>query len=498
MRRSLLLLAVLLAVSSATLRADQIDNLVMRGLDQMYSVQFDEAGRSFDQAIALDRNDPRGYFYRATLHLWSYIFGREGAQLELFLKQCDQTIAVAEKRLDENDDPRARLFLGLTYGYKAIANARAENFTAAALSGRTCYQKLNELTRDNPNTWDAYLGLGIFHFIFGSIPKAGQVIGNLGGIKGDAQLGLKEIAITAQRGTYFKNDAQLIQALLAIYYLNDLDRGVETLSGIARRYPKNVALQYAIGAAYMSNRRPDRAWSAFAVVVREANPDFKLLTDLSTIRCADIRFMKNDFAGARGYYQRYLQSSKEKVFQAHGWQRLGICFEMEGKRDLALKAYARVRTASEITSPEDRYAARKARQYTAAPISSIERTLLRAINAVAAGDWTSAMNEGVKAIGYGNLTPDQNALAYYVIGRGYQGLGKPQRGTDAYRLAAAQKVRAETWVAPFSYFYAAECYSALGDRTHASQFLALAKRPMGYDFEGELRFLIERDVTKID
>lgn len=498
MRRSLRLAALAVLLATASLRADKIDDLVMRGLDQMYSVQFDAAARSFDEAIAVDRSDPRGYFYRATLHLWSYIFAREGAQLEQFLQQCDQAIAIAEQRADENEDPRARLFLGLAYGYKAIANARAENFTAAALSGRTCYQKLNELTRDNPNMWDAYLGLGIFHFIFGSIPKAAQIIGNLGGIKGDAQLGLREIATTAQRGTYFKNDAQLIQALLAIYYQNDLDRGIATLSGIAQRYPKNVAVQYAIGAAYLSNRRPDRAWTAFSTVVRESNPDFKLITDLSVLHCGDIRYMKNDFSGARGYFQKFLQASKEKVMQAHAWQRLGVSFEMEGKRDLAVKAYTRARQASAVSSPEDRYASRKAREYLATPIGTSDRALIRALNTVAAGDWTAALNEGVAAVSTGTLTPDQNAVMYYVIGRGYQGLGKTQRAIDAYRLAAGQKVKSETWIAPFSYLYSAECYNSLGDRTHASQFLALARRPMGYDFEGELRFQLERDVTKID
>jgi len=229
-----LLLAILIAAPVAV-SADEMDRLLQQGMDQLYNVRFDAAAASFDQAIRLDPNDPRGHFYRANVHLWSYLFARQQAQSLLYFNASDRVIKVAEARLKANPrDHRARMFLGMTYGYRAIANARAENVMSAALSAKTCYDQLSEVVKADPKLADAQFGLGIFHFIFGSVPKAAGVLAGLGGVKGDAQLGLREIENAATRGFYFRNDATLTLALLNIYYRDDFKTGEGALRQMAQ------------------------------------------------------------------------------------------------------------------------------------------------------------------------------------------------------------------------------------------------------------------------
>lgn len=488
---------ILLLCSQA--QADEVDKHVMQGIDQLYSVRFDDAARSFEKAIAADRGDPRGYFYRANVHLWSYIFDKRPAQLDLFLKLSDQGIAVAEKKISANPrDSRSRLFLGMIYGYKAIANARADNFMAAALSARVCYAKLNEVVRDDPRAYDAYLGLGIFHFLIGSVPKAAQFMAGVGGMKGDAKLGVKEIETVAKQGTYFRNDAQLILALLNVYYLEETAKGLGELEKIAARYPNNVAILYAMATTYLNEEQPDKAIGYYERVIKQGNNDFKVFTTLSYGRCGIAYFAKNDVARAKPHLQKFIKNSDEKMYRAHAWYLLGLCFEMEGSRANALKAYEYVEKSPTYSSPEDRVAHRKAKILQKAPPTVTDLEVIRALNSVSAGNFNDARDRAGRIIAQKNITPAQRAQASFALGRALQARGDYKGALDAYRNAIAVRGHNETWVAPYSYFHTAESYLKLGDREKWRANIDLAKSISDYDNEPQLRFMMERDVTLID
>lgn len=485
--------AILLILSAAALRADQIDDLVKQGIEALYSVRFDMAAKSFDAAIAADPNDPRGHFFRAAVHLWSYVFDHRPEQLDQFLRHADRAIQVASAR----DDSRSRLFLGMAYGYKAIANGRARNFSAAAVSGRTCYEKLESLVDDDPAAYDAYLGLGIFHFILGSVPKIGQILGSMSGIKGDAALGLKEIETVVRRGIYFRNDAQLILAFLTIYYKNDLKGGVRMLQGLANRYPQNIVFSYALGSAYLGENLPIQAALCFKKVVDADNHDFRLFTDLGLARLGQCAFLLNDFNSARSYFQAYLRKTEEKAFVAMAWYHIGLCFEMAGNRENGIKAYRRARSAS-VESPEDFSARRRADIRLKTPLTQTDILLLQAMNSASARQFDAAVIAAVKAMKRKPLNGTQDAQAFYILARAFQEKGDLGRAITSYRLAIEAKENQETWIKPWGYYYMAECYLKIGDQARWKRSLTLARAFHSYDYEPNLRFMIERDVTLID
>lgn len=470
----------------------------MAGMDQLYNVQFDKAAASFDKAIAADPNDPRGYFYRANVHLWSYVFDKRPDQLQRFMAASERAVQTAERRLKQNpNDNLAKLFLGMSYGYRVIGNARAENIMAAVMSARTCYERLNQVVRADPNLYDAYLGLGIFHFVIGAIPDAAQVVAGLTGLKGDAALGLREIETAATRGKYFRTDAQLISALLTIYHRNDLRSGLATLEGLAHRYPRNVALLYAIGSAWLDQEQPDRAIPYFERVNREGNNDFRLITTQSLGRLGMAWFARNDFARARTYLQQFLRNGDEPMFRANAWYLLGRCNEMLGNRDLAVKAYERVRSTAR-GGPEDHTVASRARRAIAQPMSDIDKQLLRALNGAESKQYAPAGALARGVLAQAKLTVAQRALANYVVGRVQQETGDPRGALKWYAAALSAGRHDETWIAPYSHFHMAECWLKLGDRDRYAKEVGSAGLYKGYDREVALRFKLQRDVTKID
>jgi tetratricopeptide (TPR) repeat protein len=489
----------MLVGGSSAFAGDDVRTLMRKGVDQLYNVEFDGAARSFDAVIKAAPNDPRGYFYRANVHLFSYLFSRRQDQLQSYLSMSDRAISIAERRIASNGaDAEAKLFLGMTYGYKAIANARAENIMAAAVSARTCYATLNEVVQGNKKMYDAYLGLGIFHFIFGSVPEAGQFIAGIGGFKGDAALGLREIETAANRGDYFKQDAQLIHALLNIYYREQVNQGLASLSAISKRFPKNVAMLYAIGNVYLDQNQPNQAVEFFERITAQGNSDFKMITAMSYGRVGIALFSKNEFGKAKGYLQKFLRYSEEKMLKAYGWYLLGVCYEIEGDRANAVKSYDRSIRSPHFKSPEDQYAARKSRELKATPLTQTDLAIMKALNAVNAGGYDLAISLSRGVLNGTKLTAAQRAQAQYALGQGLKAKGDCMGAIDAFTRAATVGKHAESWVDPYSYYNIAECYRKMGNNDKRQEFIGKAEEYHGYDNEPQLRFKIGRDVTLID
>lgn len=498
-RARTLAIAIAAAVSTALpAAAATVDEHVMAGIEQLYNVQFDAAAKSFDRAISTDPADPRGYFYRANVHLWSYLFDGRADQLGRYMSVSDRGIKVAERRIKANPrDNVAKLFLGMTYGFRAISNARAENIMAAALSAKTCYDRLSEVVRADPKLQDAYLGLGIFHYVFGTIPDAAQVLVGMGGIKGDAALGIREIEATAARGKYFRNDAQLIVALLTIYHRDDLAAGMKALDAMSRRYPKNVAILYAIGAAYLDRQMPEKAVSYFERVAKEGNNDFRAITSMSVGRTGIAYFQRNDFTRARGYLQQFLRTSNESILRAHAWYTLGVCAEMEGNRALAMKAYERATKSPGIT-PDDNSAKLRARSMLKTAMSATDKLLLRATNASMSGRFSDAQRDARVVLATRGINLAQRAVALHALGQSLQGNGKFKEAIDAYTASVRTGKHDETWVTPWSHYQMALCWASLGNATKQREHANQAGFSKGYEREVQLRFKLQRDITKID
>jgi tetratricopeptide (TPR) repeat protein len=491
--------AVALLTAASTARANAVDENVMKGIEQLYNVQFDEAARSFDRAIAADPKDPRGYFYRANVHLWSYVFDARPEQLARYMSASERGIKAAEARLKANPrDHVAKLFLGMTYGFRAISNARAENVMSAALSAKACHDRLSEVVRADPKLYDAYLGLGIFHYVFGTIPEAGQVVIGMGGIKGDAALGIREIETAAARGRYFRNDAQLIVALLNIYHRDDLKRGLSGLETMARRYPKNVAIQYAIGSAFLDQQQPERAVPWFERVAKAGNNDFRAITTMSVGRTGMAYFQRNDFTRARGYLQRFLRDGNENVLRAHSWYLLGVCNEMLGDRSLAVKAYERAVKSPGHTSPEDLTAQRRAKALLKSPMSDVDRQLVRATNAAASQGSAEAERIARATLATRGISASQRAIANYALGQSLQARGSHREAIDAYTAALRSGNHSESWIAPWSHYQMGVCWEKLGNVTKQRESFRQAGSYKGYDGQVQLRFKLQRNVTTID
>ncbi len=475
-----------------------VQQQVLTGIDAMYDMRFDDARTIFDALVKQQPDDPTGYYFRASIHLWKYLFDKNDDELRRFISESDRMIEVAEEAVDK--DPRnslARTYIGAIYGYRAMANIQAENFLKASWDARNCYNYLSETLEQDPNQYEAYLGMGIFNFLIGALPEASRTVMNLAGISGNKEKGLKQLQIAAEKAQYARNDARMVLGLLHVYYRGDYSTGLGYLKGLLAKYPNNIPLLYALGNIEAQLKKMDNAIGYYKKVLTLSNTNFRQFTVYSNFRMGEAYFRLNDFNNSRLAMQKFIKANTGSSFKAIGLFRLAQSNEMLGNRSFAVQLYERTTKCTPITA-EDRYAVRRAKNCIGTPMSEREIQLVRGVNNIESLQFEQGeplLRSLVQASG---TTKEQQAEAQYHIGEAMRQTGRPDEALSAYQKVIQINPEAERWLVPWSYFRMSQVYAAQGNQQKARASIDRAKVFTDYDFREWLIFQIERDISTID
>lgn len=475
-----------------------IQQQVLDGIDEMYSMRFDDARARFDGLVQQYPNDPTGYYFRASIYMWKYLFDKSDDDLKKFISEGDKMIEVAEEAIDKN--PRnslARTYIGALYGYRAMANIQAENFLKASWDARNCYDYLSETLKQDPNQYEAYLGMGIFNFVIGALPEASRTVLSMAGIAGNKEKGLKQLQIAAEKAQYARNDARFVLGLLHVYYRGDYSTGLGYLKGLLAKYPENVPLLYALGNIEAQLKKMTNAVDYYKKVIALSNTNFRQFTVYSNYRMGEAYFRLNDFNNSKLAMQKFIKADAGASFKASGLFRLAQCNEMLGNRNFAVQLYERTMKCTPITA-EDRYAVRRAKIFATTPMSEQEIQLVRGVNNVESLQFDQAeplLRSLVQARG---ISTEQQAEALYHIGEILRQRGRYSEALDAYQKVVQINPDAERWLVPWSYFRMSQVYYIQKDQQKSRASIDRARVFVDYDFKEWLVFQIERDLSTID
>ncbi len=89
-----------------------------------------------------------------------------------------------------------------------------------------------------PEAADAYLGLGTANFVIGSLPGYKRFALGFIGIHGDKTLGLKQLAIAANKGHYLRPFSKILLALAALREKKK-DVAREQFKELVAEFPEN-------------------------------------------------------------------------------------------------------------------------------------------------------------------------------------------------------------------------------------------------------------------
>jgi tetratricopeptide (TPR) repeat protein len=237
-------------------------------------------------------------------------------------------------------DPDALYFLGAVHGVLAGYEAStARKFFAAMRNGSRnvdLHQKVIEL---KPDYYDAYLSIGTYHYILGSLPFYMKALAALGGMRGNKQKGISELQTVVEKGTN-ADDASVL--LLAIYQNEKRPNdALAVLQRLSAKYPRNYLLKLEATTTLVELNRYDEAYQQFESLLRDESA--APVADLVRYKYAEALAAQKQFTRAA---EQFLAVPQLKTAQADlttiSLLRAAQIYDLAGKRALALVQYQAV------------------------------------------------------------------------------------------------------------------------------------------------------------
>lgn len=203
----------------------QVEDELQAGLRALYNLDYDGSRRHFQVVVDKAPGNPIGPYALTTTTWWELTneFDEKNPALEKdFMAAADQTAKVARAAIKQGDPTgEAHLCLGGALGLKSRWEAIQGHWFKAYRDGKTAYNAQARAIEINPEMYDAYLGVGIFHYYTATLPSVVKVLARLMIARGDKQRGLQEIKSAMEKGHFSRTPAKLF--LIGIYVNNEKD-----------------------------------------------------------------------------------------------------------------------------------------------------------------------------------------------------------------------------------------------------------------------------------
>jgi tetratricopeptide (TPR) repeat protein len=214
-------------------------------------MDFDAADAAAKQAMALDPAYPHAYLGAAATDFIRYIYGpaqTDDRLVKSFEKKTEVAIAVAQAWLKTHpNDPQALLVLGSGYGIRARLALERHQYLKGYTNGSSSMKYIRASIKADPETYDSYLGVGMFDYYVDTIPRFAGWLAKIM-LGGNRERGLKELRLTAEKGHFARTAAQLILVEIETqdaFGARDPADAVRLMTGIHEKYPYSSMLHSA-------------------------------------------------------------------------------------------------------------------------------------------------------------------------------------------------------------------------------------------------------------
>jgi hypothetical protein len=300
----------------------EFDRLGIEGNAAVYNLDYAGARQMFQKMTELAPDRPAGYVYLAN-DLWletlnsnrrlsSSLYSSESFYVQTgesdktdkkrdreFADLIKQAIVMAVAIQSKDATSTEGLYyhaaaLGLRAAYSATVGRSFRRAIADANDSILLYKKVLKV---DPNYYDAYLSLGLYEYVVGSLPFGWRILARLAGLKGSRERGIQQLETVADHGKYASDDARVV--LIGIYGReHKLDRALEVVSYLAAKYPRNYLLGVERAAMLYRASRKEEGERAFAEMLKDERTS-QAAFDVVNYQWGEALMANGDFASAR-------------------------------------------------------------------------------------------------------------------------------------------------------------------------------------------------------
>lgn len=269
--------------------AGSYEDKLEKAVELFYQTRWEEAGTLFNELKEQAPKDPRPHFFESMMPFWEYFFIRQESDLaDKFLQQSESAVQLSEYQLNQDSGDTTMVFLlsGL-HGYRSLVAAAEKNYRVAIRSGITGFSYTRQLLSIDSDRPDAQIGRGMFYYMVGSVPSEVKWLTNIAGIRGDIEMGFRELEKAAKSDNPVRYDAMMM-----LMYLHEKEsnyaEAIVYAEQLARRFPDNVIFLFKCGELHEELNETDKAIDFYKQVVQKNNPNLQQVTEISKNRIDDL------------------------------------------------------------------------------------------------------------------------------------------------------------------------------------------------------------------
>jgi len=359
-------------------QTDSTHLLIINGIDYASTLQYEKAIKCFDKLITLQPDNPRGYFLKSAAYFWIFSTDMHDESVGDTLKEWSfKAVEVAEKCLDKNEnDIDALFYLGGAYGTVGRYYGLKKNYLQAYWYGQKGKNILEEVVEKDSTYYDAYLGLGIYHYLADVLPRFVKILSFVLGVEGNKDKGIQELNLAATKGVYTKTEALFFLGAIYTYREEEYEKAVEIFNKLLEKYPDNSGALIHLGRCYASMGKCELALQTFIKILNSGNTKDRIPITSLHYQLGDTQFKMNDFYMAIGSYTVAVESDTFKEGKkrwTYPWAlyKLGMCYEIVGKRDRAEYYY------NLINEDDNERAYKLAQEYLKEPMQEFDISIIR-------------------------------------------------------------------------------------------------------------------------
>jgi tetratricopeptide (TPR) repeat protein len=225
----------------------EIRKIFLEGTEACLQENYPLAEGNFQQLVWKAPQDPAGYFLKAMLYQAQMMDYESDFKEKDFYENIRLAKKFAQERIKDNKkDAWAYLFLGNAYGAKAVYEARKGNWWSALNNGLMAKSALKEALKRDPELYDAYVGLGSYHYWASVVTKALWWLPFFGDKREE---GMAEMKLAFEKSVFSQDAAA--NGLIWIYINEkEYDQAISLAEKMQNKYSQGKTFLWALATAY--------------------------------------------------------------------------------------------------------------------------------------------------------------------------------------------------------------------------------------------------------
>ena len=192
------------------------DAILLQGLADLHQGRFAQAQLKFRAYLEGHPTDPRGHLFLAFCEWWKLLQIGAEARTHAMEYHLEEALRLAQDQQNRSpEDPQVLTSLGTAHIFIAQYRASEKKIFKAASAARKGRAFLEKASQLNPDLVDAQFGLGAYNYYADKVSLLVKGLRSLFFLPGgNSEKGLAQLQLVAQRGRYFRTEAQLLLAVI--------------------------------------------------------------------------------------------------------------------------------------------------------------------------------------------------------------------------------------------------------------------------------------------